>query len=82
MVDLATLAIKVDALEAKATRSPWRVFGEGSIRKPGGVFAESPDDTVGVYVCKPDPWEDAEFIAALRNAWPQLRALSRATVIE
>lgn len=64
---------ELNALLAKATPGPWCVFGEGSVRKPGGLFCEIAN-TKGKFICKPDEWEDAKLIADMRNALHDLIA--------
>lgn len=59
---------ELDALNAAATQGEWALFGDGSIRKPGGVFSPGEKEP-GKFICRPDEWEDAELIVALVSAY-------------
>jgi len=85
--DVAKVVEELDALEAKVCRAPWKAtFDDDHYSKKDGVYISgNPTGALGGMrelgtfystYCKPTP--HVEFVVALRNAWPLLRAaLSR-----
>ena len=72
--------MKIEKLLSESTPRPWREFGDGSIRKPGGLFAEDGDTTPGALVSQNNDLDDADLdlILALVNSAPELIALVKA----
>lgn len=65
---ISDLVAEIDALEAKATKGPW--YDAGCCTVHGGPEGNPEDHEE---IAHPMNCDNVPFIAALRNAWPQLR---------
>ena len=95
MTEIKELIAELRALEAKATPQPWHVMPDGFSKRPSPPTVYHTGDELN-YVAKcADTWtiertrnqENAELIAATRNALPQLLSalealISRSAVME
>ena len=89
-MDKEAVVREIDALYERATRGPWYLLEAPWLHSDceTTILAGSPDPHAGKFVCDfeqfgaddeeeetKNTWNDAEFIVAIVNAWPQIRVL-------